>query len=133
MSDCEKVPEDTGPDFPAPEGVIRVGRFNKNPQEDEPYFLQVSEKPDGSLVLGPFKLSAEVFNRFMACTSLAELEGLVQDGELRSSTLSMLQEAGRFTSALELLSQGSRPSEQLIRNCFPGDLQRVVAHKMLGI
>lgn len=108
-----------------------VGFRNPLPEKEEPYYYDVDRGRDGTMTVGPFEISAAHIKTWLNGLATNELEELVGARQLRQSTVVAVQ-SDQFKVVLSMLESGQKPSPEMIERFVPGDLQRVVARKILG-
>jgi hypothetical protein len=114
-----------------PSEVIPVGLFNPAPEKDDPIYYHASTAADGKTVtVGPFHLTGRMLRDWAEATSSNDLDDLVSKRAIRPSTALTVNSA-QFRSVLEMMENGQKPNDDLIRRIIPGDLQRVVEAKRL--
>lgn len=108
-----------------------VGFRSPLPEKEEPYYYDVDRAADGTMTVGPFEVGAAHIKTWLKGLAPNELQELVSARQLRQSTVVALQ-SDQFKVVLDLLESGQKPSPEMIERFVPGDLQRVVARKILG-
>lgn len=121
-------PQGDGPQLPIE--FIPVGRYNPAPDKEEAFYYDVAPSGDGrALSVGPFDLTGKQIKEWAAATTPGELNQLVERGQIRKSTAEKVQ-SHEFKSLVNQLESGKRPTPQMVAQCMPGDLQRVIARKL---
>lgn len=112
---------------------IPIGLISEIPELEDPIFYQTSVSEDGKTqTLGPFELSAAHIREWRNSTDDLQIDQIVRNGQLRQSTAQMLKEGTFLDGILEMLETGYELSPSRIERFIPGDLQRLVAEKILG-
>lgn len=114
-----------------PEESFAIGQKNPPPETEEPFYYEVNADEHGALTVGPFQLTAEHIKTWSASATPEELNALVERRQLRASTAQTVK-SDELQGILRRLEAGEKLDADTIKKFIPGDLQRVIARKMLN-
>jgi hypothetical protein len=99
-------------------------------------FQQVSKAQDGSIVVGPYQLSASAMQQWLSGITNGSgqidnntIAQLVQNGEISQQTAQALPAFAQFVNSLQ---SGQQPSADQIAQAMPQDLQQAIAADLVS-
>jgi hypothetical protein len=78
-----------------------------------------------------FELTAQQTKAWSSATTTGDLNELVEQRQLRPAAASEAK-SGRFNRIISMIEAGQQPTADMIKRYIPGDLQRLIAKKVLG-